>query len=275
VLIAFEGALSEWEWGITREVSGRGSLGELSYQFHPGSGLSASWPFVILQDEQRAIQGFTWTGSWATWGDITTDPSVYEGSSLNLVPTPTYQNMSGVSILYQSDTSLIEYQVYPNSTAESKYICKRLWSSFSPITQTVSSMGRQLYNGTLTDSPLPATGLTQSIPYNSSVAAFSFNSSSTTTFTCVLYQDSSMTVQMLWQILPSTTWNGPKTFDAFKGADNGTGIACTTMNSYYSGLVTRGRFVPRCYFQADGFVREVEMVGVAKDWSTVGNVSLK
>ncbi|KAF2651553.1 hypothetical protein K491DRAFT_719745 [Lophiostoma macrostomum CBS 122681] len=234
------GFISEWTWGIEAQVNGLGSMKSQNYQMSSGSRLSAYWPFIILTDEQGAFLGYKFTDSWNTWEIAAPDPRAYNGGSLSLVPTPMDGELAGVSVYYQSGTSLRITQVIPDSTEK----------TFD---------------------------LSQDIPHGASMTAFAFNSSNsetTFTFTCALYQDSSSTILMVWQNSLSTTWMGPKTFDAFKGADNGTNIACSPVNSYSFGLINANTLVPRCYFQTGGLLREVEIRGDATDWSVVGNVPL-
>lgn len=92
--------------------------------------------------------------------------------------------------------------------------------------------------------------------------------------TYVVYQDDAGALQMVWQNNTSD-WQGPETFNAFKGADSGTDIACITAAAWNaSGVaITSATDVSRCYFQVKGRVRETHWTG--SDWEDLGFLPIK
>ena len=67
-------------------------------------------------------------------------------------------------------------------------------------------------------------------------------------------------------------WKGPTTSTAFKGADNGTSIACLTPSDSYNQPLSNDPHMARCYFQVGGAVREVAYVN--KEWTIIGTVPI-
>lgn len=118
-----------------------------------------------------------------------------------------------------------------------------------------------------------ATGtLSVSIPDSSAIGAFVTarpNDSNNLTNTYILYQDDSGTIQTYWQD-DASGWKGPKTYDAFSGADNGTDITCVTMAAWDGAGVelSSSQDMNRCYFQVNNQVREVYYDG--SNWSDEG-----
>jgi len=89
---------------------------------------------------------------------------------------------------------------------------------------------------------------------------------------------------MIWRtlaptsIIPGSSWSSPTTYPAFDGADKGTDIACVTGFSQPSKDIETGEGLGRCYFQAGGNVREVEVLKTGSsqfDWKIVGLVKLE
>lgn len=87
--------------------------------------------------------------------------------------------------------------------------------------------------------------------------------------TYIVYQDEAGALQMVWQNSASD-WQGPKTFDAFQGADRGTDIACVTAAAWDGSNIhiTSATDVSRCYFQVKGQVREAHWNGT--NWESLG-----
>jgi hypothetical protein len=116
--------------------------------------------------------------------------------------------------------------------------------------------------------------LSVSIPAGASIGAFAVPRPLDTSGkinTYVLWQEASGNVQMTWED-DGSGWKGPSTPDAFRGADNGTSIACLTPSAWPpSGLEPKWDLA-RCYFQSNGVLREVQFDGSA--WRVVGDVPL-
>jgi hypothetical protein len=88
----------------------------------------------------------------------------------------------------------------------------------------------------------------------------------------VLWQDTTTDVLVQW-VDDNTGWQGPSSFPALKGADNGTAIAC--MSPGTGGLSYGLEIVPgmyHCYFQVNNTVREVAIS--SGQWSIVGTVPI-
>ncbi|KAF2726494.1 hypothetical protein EJ04DRAFT_517770 [Polyplosphaeria fusca] len=241
--LAEDDLVSEWNWQ-PQGVGGRGSLnGERLTKASPSSRLSAYWPFVLYQDQQLHLQGYYFDANFRSpWQPMNLSSSDYlaaNGSSLSMVPNG--GSDQPISIFHQQDNGdMMEYLWYTNGTT--------------------------LRNKTLITS--------DSVPHQAAMTAFTWQPGSASQLaTYFLYQDTSATIQMLWRKSLSDSWNGPKTFDAFKDAHNSTGISCLQMNNFFS-EISPGTQTPRCYFHASGAVREVEMGGDGQDWKIVGTVPL-
>jgi hypothetical protein len=114
--------------------------------------------------------------------------------------------------------------------------------------------------------------LSVSIPENTAIGAFAVarsDSSSNQTNTYALYQDDDATIQVVWES-DASGWQGPSTYSAFDGADNGTDIACLTAAAWDgSGVeLSTDQDMNRCYFQVGGQVREVYYDG--SNWNVEG-----
>jgi len=82
----------------------------------------------------------------------------------------------------------------------------------------------RVFRDEYTNNPL-ATFTTPPLPPKTALAVFSIPGDDEAKYsplkTYALYQDSDAKIQMMWRN-DTSGWNGPKTFSAFKGADNGT-----------------------------------------------------
>jgi hypothetical protein len=125
-----------------------------------------------------------------------------------------------------------------------------------------------------TNNPL-ATFTTPPLPPKTALAVFSIPGDDEAKYsplkTYTLYQDSDAKIQMMWRNDTSSGWNGPKTFSAFEGADNGTSLACVTMFSFLERSMEKWS-VPRCFFTVGGNITQVKMMD--EDWEVVGIVGV-
>lgn len=110
------------------------------------------------------------------------------------------------------------------------------------------------------------------IPKGASIGAFGVQNKQKTPILdkYVLYQDTSGTIQLIWQD-DASGWKGPTNPSSFLEADNGTSIACLTPMARTGAALIHG-FVPtcRCYFQSRGALKEVWFNGA--DWVTATTI---
>ncbi|EOO00285.1 hypothetical protein UCRPA7_4200 [Phaeoacremonium minimum UCRPA7] len=112
--------------------------------------------------------------------------------------------------------------------------------------------------------------LAAAIPKESAIGAFVYGREADLINTYTLYQDRSGTLQVIWQNDTSSGWQGPKTYDALAGADNGTDITCVTQTAWdEQGVnISSTTDMNRCYFQSEGKVKEVRFDGL--NWLDLG-----
>lgn len=108
------------------------------------------------------------------------------------------------------------------------------------------------------------------IPKASAIGAFVIGREADLIDTYALYQDDGGALQVMWQNDTTSGWQGPKTFDALAGADDGTDITCVTQTTWdMVGVNLKDSTVmSRCYFQSDGKVKEVRFDGTT--WLDLG-----
>ena len=130
----------------------------------------------------------------------------------------------------------------------------------------INSIGNQTigYSGNTLKTP---------IPLSAAIGAFTVprESSKNDLDTYVLSQASSGDFEMRWQV-DGGDWQGPQGFPALKGADKDTNIACLTPNAWPATNMLPQHDMSRCYFQVDGWLKEVHYDG--KDWKDLGKIPM-
>ncbi|KAF2468753.1 uncharacterized protein BDR25DRAFT_52625 [Lindgomyces ingoldianus] len=239
--------ICEWNWDSINIAGSAGSIDNQTFVASSTSRLSAYWPLIILQDVDGSLHeiyydafSYSDTGGWY---HRSANLTIYDGAALGLVPVA--QNISKIGVFYQGEDGKLREVQRDKLTWEYAYETHALSQSIPPPSLTPPQF-----------------------------AAFSLTNVTNPTEldTYILWQDTSATIQMQWRD-DSSGWKGPKTFDAFRGADNGTAIACITMETFNEPL-PKGMDIPRCYFQSGGNLREVELNGNRDGWSVLGYVPL-
>jgi len=231
--------LNEWSW--TQATSALGTSGSLTpYTIPTGSDshLTSYWPFIAYQDAGLGLREVVYDCRFpGCWFNRTLNQTVYDGA--NIVVVPALQNLREMNILYQRSD------------------------------QKLMSLGRNSTTGDLS-TPLP---FSIDLPATASFAALTVarpSSDNIALNTYILYQDSVGTINVVWND-DTSSWKGPATFPAFDNADNGTSIACLTQPSFFTDTPLQSNTpISRCYFQANGTLREVRLDG--SDWEIVGDV---
>lgn len=231
------------------------------------SRLSSYWPYLLAQDSSSVLHWWHYTDRWYD-SDVTIRAPA--GSPFVAVPALASYVDAGAFIYRRSGGDLYNYFAdrYGANDGTS-------WANGMPL-----SVFFQM--------PFPMMSPTDrnhqgdlsrfSIPDTSALGAFVTARTDTTgddnINTHIVYQDDTGALQMVWQNSASD-WQGPKTFNAFQGADKGTDIACITAAAWNSSDVhiTSSYDVSRCYFQVKGQVRETHWNG--NDWNDLGFLPIK
>ncbi|KAI1852840.1 hypothetical protein JX266_002381 [Neoarthrinium moseri] len=113
-----------------------------------------------------------------------------------------------------------------------------------------------------------------SLPEFGAISGFAYNRQRSIS-TYILYQDTSNSIQVIWQ-WGEMEWQGPSTFDALRGIDAGSDLACLTLGAgSYPGSNTPVWDNPdsnRCYFQSQGRLKEVWFDGM--QWIDCGFINV-
>ncbi|ORY19585.1 hypothetical protein BCR34DRAFT_135215 [Clohesyomyces aquaticus] len=238
--------LSEWnwDWDANNFTGGPGSINANNFTAASASRLTTYWPFIYYQDQDDYLREIRYSYGYG-WHNQSVDTKIHECAALGVVPIA--QNNARVGVFYQAQDGRLKEVQRDYTSGDYSYEAHSLSQAI----------------------PLPS----ESGPSPFTAFALTNLTTASALDTYILYQDSSATIQMQWRY-EDTGWKGPKTFDALKGADNGTGIACITMETAAASAPTLrvDSDIPRCYFQSGGNVREVEMVrdGGEEEWRVVG-----
>ncbi|KAF2806498.1 uncharacterized protein BDZ99DRAFT_422952 [Mytilinidion resinicola] len=236
-----ENHLNEWSWNPTASTLGTsGSLTPYTIPTGSDSHLTSYWPFIVYQDAGLNLHEVVYDCRFpGCWFNRTMNETAYDGADIVIVPAQ--QNLREMNIIYQEGD------------------------------QKLMSMGRNSTTGDLST----AAAFSIDLPATASFAALTVvrpSSDNTVLNTYILYQDSTGTIQVVWND-DASSWKGPATFPAFNDADNGTSIACLTQSAFFTDTPLQSNSpLSRCYFQVKGALTEVRLNG--SDWEIVGAVDV-
>jgi len=236
-----ENRLNEWSWDIAASTLGTsGTLTPYTIPTGSDSRLTSYWPFIIYQEAGLGLHEVVYDCRFpGCWFNRTLNQTGYDGADIVIIPAE--QSLREMNILYQRDD------------------------------QKLMSLDRNSTNGDLT-TPSP---FSIDLPAAASFAALTVlrpSSDNTALDTYILYQDSTGTINVIWNN-DASSWKGPATFPAFNDADNSTSIACLTQSAFFTDTPLQPNSpLSRCYFQVNKTLREVRLNG--SDWEIVGNVDV-
>ncbi|KAF2873516.1 hypothetical protein BDV95DRAFT_605016 [Massariosphaeria phaeospora] len=233
--------VKEWNWSLN-SPDGKGSAGSINehnFRAHPSSSLSAYWPLIALQDPSLNLEEIRFGGSDG-WTGTPTAFAIAENGPMSVVSAA--EEVADMVIFVQADNkTMMEYST--NLTSD-------------------------LYTTSNAE-------LDKEIPANTSIAAFTLPNSQNSGVldTYLLSQNDEGKVVFHWRDEKAER-KSRSDYKAFQGADKGTSMTCLTMYNS-AGAPVDVKQVPRCYFTAGGFIKEVEFDAGAGDWKMLGDVPLQ
>ncbi|KAI1409699.1 hypothetical protein F5Y13DRAFT_192961 [Hypoxylon sp. FL1857] len=228
-----------------------GSINAYPLQIAGNTKISSFFPYLISQDADDSIRwtvmhGQNTSNLSAPWWVNDTEWDVKASKGGGMVVLPIAQNVRNAGgIVYRSAEGMLSVKIHDESDPSNEEVAWRKGA------------------------------LSKEISSNTSLGAFSVgrpydNNNQVNTY--ILYQDNDGTIQVVWQ--DDDAWKGPQTYDAFKGADQGTDIACLTPGAYDAANIeiSREQDMNRCFFMSGGLVKEVWFDG--SKWTVANQLTL-
>ncbi|KAI1142856.1 hypothetical protein F5Y05DRAFT_366437 [Hypoxylon sp. FL0543] len=241
----------EFENGTIPLKGEGGSINFYPLQIAGNTKISSFFPYLVSQDADNSIRWTVMHGQNASnlsapWWVNDTEWDVKASKGGGMVVLPIAQNVRNAGgVVYRSAEGMLSVKIHDESDPSNEEVAWRKGA------------------------------LSKEIPSNASIGAFSVgrpydNNNQVNTY--ILYQDDDGTIQVVWQ--DDDAWKGPETYDALKGADLGTDIACLTPGTYDAANIeiSREQDMNRCFFMSGGLVKEVWFNGSA--WSITDQIAL-
>lgn len=231
------------------------------------SRLSSYWPYLLAQDSNSVLHWWRYGDGW-----VDSNLTIRAPARSPFVAVPALASfVDGGGFIYRrSGGDLFNYFADRKGANDgTSWANGRLLSVFFRVSFPIMSPADRNHKGDLSRFSIP-----DASALGAFVTARTDTAGDDNINTHIVYQDDAGALQMVWQNSASD-WQGPKTFDAFQGADKGTDIACITAAAWNASDVhiTSAYDVSRCYFQVKGQVRETHWTG--NDWNDLGLLPIK